>query len=279
MSEARNRRTLHFKSDIFEEGPAERRAQSANSKRFEPSLIFVPLESSFKPLSYSREKYHQKTDIFFKNCEKTSDFVETPAKTLVYKENLNKHISRPAGKKEKTVPIGNILGNDPNSYYPKSSKIFKNFEPKYPETTPLQRKEKEFFGEFRSRDQRIQKIAEKIEKSAKERKKNNLRSVFDTNEFKENVFSVNNQRVQYDPLVRKHEILASAVFEDKKLQAYPKFVIKEEENEEKRKKNHLFTDLSGTIHENPHKPEENQEKLLSLSQCWIYHTNKTNNTA
>jgi hypothetical protein len=272
MSEARARRQNHFKSEIFIDGPApvEKRCVSVNSRRNE-SVVFTPLEKTSKPMSYSREKYNQTSDIFQGAREQAASLLQTPST----QKDLS--IASVAGKKNKKSSFESFFPKDPPQFHKKSQSTTDKllpFQPKFAETTARQRVEKEYFGGFHPRHNIKSKKPEKTLENARQRKKNNLKSIYDR-DIKENLEPVQERvKSEYKPSVRKHEILSSAVFENKDIKEYPSS-YKKQEVDEKRRRNHLYSDLLDTSYDFPTKKPE---KLLSASQSWIFHSNKTNNT-
>ena len=262
MAEARARRSSHFKSEIFTDGPAPvpRRMHSQKTKRIEDSQIFKPQEHIQKPMSYSREKFFQSSDIFLANKEQASFCNDTPVIT----DNTAMAV---AGKKEKKFIVDSFFGNDPPQYYRKS--INKNmtpadFQPKFIETTPQQKKERELFGGFHVVNKKKEEKNEKNEGNARERKRNNLRSVLDKKVTNENIPPQSDKPVfEYNPLKRKYEMLASSVFQEKTIKEFPN-QTQREAYDEKRHKNHLYSDLLGTIYEDYSKKQPGS--LISSSQ-------------
>lgn len=275
MAEARARKTSHFKSEIFTEGlaPETRRLRSVNAKSYENSSLFTPLTKSPKPMTYSREKFFQCSDIFAGSKDSESETKEpsTPRPDILSMSA--------AGIKDKYVKPDNILGNDRPCFYRKTINKYiekTEFTPRFDETSIRQKVEKEFFGGFHSMNLAKEPKAQIPEQNAKQRKINNLKSVFDKNVAKENIPpSAKKHKVEYSSSKRKFEILASGVFDEKPIQDYPR-VSRKEDFDEKRHKNHLYTDLSGTEREFGTKKKG---ELVSCSEHWLNHTTKTNNLA
>ena len=272
MAEARARRINHFKSEIFTDGPApsQRRIHSLNSKRNDASQIFIPKEHASKPFSYSREKYFETSDIF-KASKEQPIITEEPVHIT---DNTKMKV---AGKKEKTHIIDTFFGNEPPHYYRKTlskNVVVPEFQPKFSEFSVKQRKEKEFFGGFHPIERKKIEKPKEEERTARERLRNNLRSAFDGPANKENEPLCKDKSLkEYKPAIRKNEMLSSAVFQDKAIAEFPS-TYKKPEYDEKRHKNHLYSDLLDTSYEFS---EKKRGELVSSSQSWLFHTTKPNN--
>jgi hypothetical protein len=267
MAEARARRNCHFTSNIFKNESSEvpRRVKSVNNKNYE-SHIFIPAEAKPMRTSYSREKYFETNEIFSKES-----FINPEPVT-----SNNNHALNPAGFKERYVAPDHILGNDKTHYYKKNQK--KNaevptFQPKYDEKTIQERIEKELYGGFHIYRSSQTKKLQKFEESAKHRKRNNLTSTFDSYKNDENVPPEPiKEKTEYSASKRKFEILASGVFNEKPSQDFPR-VSRREDFDDKRRKNHLFSDLAGR----DDYVQSKKELLVSASQNWLYQSTKPNN--
>lgn len=272
MAEAKARRISHFKSEIFNEGPppTQKRFHSANPKKQESSQIFTPHQHVPKPLSQSRERSYKNSDIFQATKEQAALALDVSKHT----DNTSMKV---AGKKEKVYKMDWATRNDSHYYRRSVDKNIKilDFQPKYAEQTVQERKEKEFFGGFHPIHKIKEPRAENSEKTARELKKLQMRSIFDKPINNENIppQSLNTQK-DYKPSQRKFEILASAVFEDKPINEYPNS-YKKEVYDEKRHKNHLYSDLLDTSYEFPQKSKKSD--LQSSSQTWLLHSTKVNN--
>lgn len=270
MAEARARRNNHFTSNIFKDGPAETpvRQRSVNPKNYESS-IFIPADPKPVKKSYSREKYFETSEIFSKES-----FINPNPTVLNSNQRLNS-----AGFKERYTAPENILGNDRSTHYKKKLKKCQepqSFAPKYDELTIQQKIEKELYGGFHVIQKTQNKKIQKFEESAKQRKKNNLVSSFDkvaVQDENANPISENTKREEYSASKRKFEILASGVFAEKKNEDFPR-VSRREEFDEKRKKHHLYSDLTGRSEEYT---KVKRDSLVSTSQNWLYQQTKPNN--
>lgn len=270
MAEARARRSIHFNSNIFKDGPAVTpvRQRSVNPKNYESS-IFIPAEPKLVKKSYSREKYFESNEIFGKES-----FINPDPAT----PNNNQLLSS-AGFKEKYLAPENILGTDRKNYNKrpqKKNQEVQNFVPKYEQLTIQQKIEKELYGGFHVIKKPQNNKIQKFEESAKQRKKNNLVSGFDKVTNNENIDPSNGsakREDEYSASKRKFEILASGVFSEKKDENFPR-VSRKEEFDEKRARHHLFTDLGGRTED--YTPVK-RDNLVSASQSWMYQQSKPNN--
>lgn len=241
MSEARIRSLAQRQSNIFSSSPSSR-IRPREIPQTE-SNIFTPLPYQPKPMSYSREKYNRASiclgQYYDDNNEKANQ------------KSDHSGLS-PAGKKTgQCSSTKYLLGNDRSSFYKKSVDdnlgVPSEFQPKYSQDSAFDRKQKEFndgHSPQREKPERKQ-IDENL--TAKDRKFQDRVSVFDSNAYtappKQNNF-VSSKPPLYDPGSRKSEILSSEVFEERRVVEY-KRTCEADENEEFRRKNHMFSDLFG----------------------------------
>jgi hypothetical protein len=241
MSEARIRSLAQNSSKIFSNSQPDRVRQRENPQS--QSKIFKPLQFVPKRMTYAKAQYEKST--IFLGKERTD--YENHSPEAGYKENLS-----PAGKR--TGQQGStkyLIGNERSTFYKKSINenlgVPEQFEPKYSKESAFERKQKEFNSGFSP----IRKDEEEQQASpcmtARERKMKDSISIFDRKvfhpevkprEIKENI------KPDYDPRNRKAENFSSEVFETRKLSEYKK-PLEVRENDDDRRKNHMFSDLFG----------------------------------
>ena len=245
MSEARIRSLAQNSSKIFSGSQPERIKQRENPQA--QSKIFKPLNIIPKPLTYARAQYEKTTICLGK--DKNDLDVDSPPRNH---PNLS-----PAGRKTgQAASTKYLIGNERSNFYKKSINekipVNENFEPRYANQSAFERKQKEFNNGWSP--EREEKTIEKSFSvlSAKDRKMQDRVSIFDQKVYemqeserrraeadrKENV------QPEYNPKDRRAENFSSEVFEKRKVNEYKK-PLEVLENEDTRKKNHMFSDLFG----------------------------------
>lgn len=252
MSEARIRGLTQSHSSIFSASPSQRinRREIPQSQ----SKIFEPLVTKPKPMTYAREQYHRTTISF--GDESPTFHEEKPA---FYDTK-----SSPAGKKGmQNASTKYLLGNDRSTFFKKSVDEYlgvpQKFEPKYSNDSAFERKQKDLYDGYSPGKEESPSKEETFQYSARERKTLDRVSVFDRNDYKTvDVPKENTKPPVYNPNMRKNEILGSNVFGQKKTQEYNKRpqTADRSQNDNERRKNHLYSDLFGLASANPEKAPE-----------------------
>ena len=258
MSEARIRGLNQSQSNIFSPGPSQ--AQKRRNVPQTQSKIFEPLEQKTKPMSYAREQYHKSTISLGRDSPPSYDDTK-------YQKTSN---FSPAGKKtHQNQSTKYLLGDDRSTFFKKSVNDYfgipKDFEPKYSNESAFDRRQKELYNGFSpSKLDESPSKREYEEFSARERKMQDRVSVFDTNKYRqpEDNPKENTKPPLYNPNIRKNEILTSNVFEERVVQEYKK-PVQSRENDEERRKNHLYSDLFGLSSNN--RLEKPAERLQAAS--------------
>lgn len=243
MSEARIRNLAQSQSKIFENSPVERISRRDNPQS--QSKIFTPLPYRHKPLTYARAQY-ERTSICLGTDKQERQSPSPPRPASAYS---------PAGKRTNQISSTKyLIGNEKSTFYKKSVNqnfgVPDQFEPKYSRDSAFERKQKEFNSGFSPKkgegDEGMHSERENL--SAKERKLQDRVSFFDSSDPKvvpkQVERKVENKVEVYDPKNRKGEILSSDVFGNRTVHEY-KRPLEVRENEDDRKKNHLFSDLFG----------------------------------
>lgn len=243
MSEARIRSLAQNSSKIFSGSLPERIKQRENPQS--QSKIFKPLNIIPKPLTYARAQYEKTTICLGK--DKNEEKIDSPGR--------NHSNFSPAGKKTgQAASTKYLIGNERSSFYKKSINekipVNENFEPKYANQSAFERKQKEFNNGWSP--ERETKVIEKSASglTAKDRKLQDRVSIFD-----QKVYEIKERRIdqvdrkeninpEYNPKDRRAENFSSEVFEKRNVKEYKK-PLEVVENEETRKKNHMFSDLFG----------------------------------
>lgn len=272
MSEARKRNLAQSQSKIFENSPAERIKRRDNPQS--QSKIFTPLQYRHKPFTFARAQYEKTSICLGKDNNSPSPSPPTN------RSNLS-----PAGKKSNQIHSTKyLIGNEKSTFYKKSVNqtlgVPDQFEPKYNAESAFERKQKEFNGGFSPSKQKDEEnFPDRENLTARERKLQDRVSVFDshkcTNTGKNPVKQVCKENIRpelYNPKNRKGENFSSEVFGDRTVHEYKK-PADVKENEDDRKKNHMFSDLFGRT-SSPNR-EKVKDRLIPMQS--YYNANSRQN--
>ena len=246
MSEARIRNLAQSQSKIFENSPAERISKRDNPQS--QSKIFTPLPYRHKPFTYARAQY-ERTSICLGTDKPDHQSPSPPRPATGFS---------PAGKRTNQISSTKyLIGNEKSTFYKKSVDqnlgLPDQFEPKYTRDSAFERKQKEFnsgFSPQKKGDGDEGTFSERENLTAKQRKLQDRVSVFDSSDRKvvprqvEVIKKVDSKPEIYDPRNRKGETMSSDVFGNRTVHEYKK-PLEVRENEDDRKKNHLYSDLFG----------------------------------
>lgn len=260
MSEARLRGLCQNRSHIFSSASPLTNYKTREIPQTQ-SKIFQPSKPEPTNMTFAKCQYH-KTTISLGN--------DSTAYQKTSRENNNTKMLSAGTRTNQSQSTKYLLGNERGTFYRKSinEKLGKpkEFSPKYSITTAFERKQKEFYDGFSpSKEQPVQDESCEEKLTAKERKRQDRVSILDSKKYESNINDSSKENIQpppYNPAYRKGESFSSSVFGERVVQEYkkPKGI---RENDDERKKNHLYSDLFGM--ESGCKTDRPKEKLQPAS--------------
>ncbi|OMJ69701.1 hypothetical protein SteCoe_32511 [Stentor coeruleus] len=258
MSEARLRNLCQSKSHIFSSASPSISQRTREIPQTQ-SKIFQPSQPEPKNMTYARYQY-QKTTISLGN-EPTS--YREPTKEANFSD-----MSAAGIRTNQNDSTKYLIGNDRSTFHRKSVNdhlgIPKDFSPKYTKDSAFERKQREFYDGFSPNKDKpiVENNYQEEFTSAKARKMQDRVSVLDTKKYNQEFHDSPKENTRpplYNPNYRKNETFSSNVFEERVVQEYKK-PAETKENDNERRKNHLYSDLFGMepVNQVPHPTEKLQ---------------------
>ncbi|OMJ92891.1 hypothetical protein SteCoe_4224 [Stentor coeruleus] len=248
MSEARLRGLCQNRSHIFSSSTPLTNYKTREIPQTQ-SKIFQPSKPEPTNMTFAKYQYH-KTTISLGNDQ--TNYQKNLAETSNMKIIKRNELYSAGTRTNQSQSTKYLLGNERGTFYRKSinDKIGmpKEFSPKYSADTAFERKQKEFYDGFSpSKKQPVQDENYEEKLTAKERKNQDRVSIFDSKKYQANINDSPKENIQpppYNPTYRKSESFSSNIFGERVVQEYKKPAEIRENNDE-RKKNHLYSDLFG----------------------------------
>ncbi|CAG9330602.1 unnamed protein product [Blepharisma stoltei] len=284
MSEARTRRNSQFQSSIFESSSISQNKSTIERESFNNRQLRQRSCDSLS-LDYGRSQPRdyrnvQGNDYTYYDSSKTSRNKNQERQFGVQNSNQFEYEdsnSRPS----KPSDTPNLLGNDQNNYYQKENirKTSRDFEPKYSETSAFNRKYSELYGSSQHIKQLPKKEENNTERrgdvSSRQRKRENMEStIFYPSQYKD--FERENpqetRKTQFSPESRRLEMRESSIFGKQEPRQAPS-QQHDTYNEEKRRKNHMYSDIFGEPSEYAH--NKCPDKLIAATQKWTENDART----